>query len=58
MTLEEFKQKKNPQTIQEKIDVEWRWSQAKIICEVLQIGTRFIVYSETEDKLYLHAPLE
>lgn len=58
MTLEEFKQKKNPQTIQEEIDVEWRYSQAKIICESLQTDTCFIVYSETEDKLYLHIPLE
>ena len=58
MTFTEFKQKKNPQTIQEKIDVEWRWSKAEQICNTLGIGHKYIVYSEEEDKLYIHAPLE
>lgn len=58
MTFTEFKQKKNPQTIQEKIDVEWRWSKAEQICKALGIGYKYIVYSEEEDKLYIHAPLE
>lgn len=58
MTFTEFKQKKNPQTIQEKVDVEWRWSQAEQICKALGIGYKYIIYSEEEDKLYIHAPLE
>lgn len=58
MTFAEFKQKKNPQTIQEKVNVEWRWSQAEQICNALNISHKHIVYSEEEDKLYIHAPLE
>ena len=58
MTLKEFKDQKNPQTIQEKMDVEWRWRQAERICNTLGISYKYIVYSEEEDKLYIHAPLE
>ena len=58
MTFAEFKKIKNPQTIQEKIDTEWRWSNAERICNTLGIGYKYIVYSEEEDKLYIHAPLE
>jgi len=58
MTKEEFVKIKSPKTIQDKIDIEFRWYNVEMICKANNWPLDFIHYDEESDKLYFLAILE
>lgn len=58
MTRDEFLNKVPTETIQQKVNAEWRWKLAEEACAFYNTNPYYIQYNEEEDRLYLHVPLE